>query len=169
MWSICTGVDSYLTIYGKYVQCFMVVLGVCAIVTITIMTSFYKLTENSPWFNKVGSFEKTEAGYLLTLGKTYQFKDVKRLCAWKSDLYGTKLWFLLIESEKKIKVMSKPLIDEQTFESVDLYKIYHQILKDNPDLKSERNADGTALPYFYLNKGWFIKLIFFEPKKVEKS
>lgn len=123
--------------------------AVCAIVTIAIMTSFYKLTENSPWFNKVGSFEKTEAGYLLTLGKTYQFKDVKRLCAWKSDLYGTKLWFLLIESEKKIKVMSKPLIDEQTFESVDLYKIYHQILKDNPNLKNERNADGTALPYFY--------------------
>ena len=54
---------------------------VCAIITITIITIFSKLTNNISWFNKIGSFEKTEAGYILTTGKIYLFKDVKRLCA----------------------------------------------------------------------------------------
>lgn len=122
---------------------------VCATVTIAIMISFYKLTENSSWFNKMGSFEKTEVGYSLTLGKTYQFKNIKRLCAWRSNLYGTEAWFLLIESEKKIKLVSRPLTKKQRFVNVDLYKIFNQILKDNPDLKKEKNTDGTVIPYFY--------------------
>lgn len=122
---------------------------VCATGTITIMILFYKHTENSSWFNKAGSFEKMEAGYLLTLGKTYQFKDVKRLCAWRSNLYGTESWFLLIESAKKIKIVSRPLTKKQAFVNVDLYKIFNQILKDNPNLKKEKNIDGTVIPYFY--------------------
>lgn len=85
----------------------------------------------------------------MVIGKTYLFKDVERLCAWKSNIYGTNLWFLQIEAEKKIKIISKPLINEQTFVSVDLYKIYNQILTDNSDLKQEKNIDGTVIPYFY--------------------
>lgn len=122
---------------------------ISAIVTITIITIYLKLTEHSSWFNKTGSFEKTEDGYKLVIGKTYSFKDVKRLCAWKSDIYGTALWFLQIEAEKKIKIISKPSISKQTFVGVDLYKIYNQILMDNPDLKQEKNTDGTVIPYFY--------------------
>lgn len=122
---------------------------VCAIVTIAIITIFSKLTDNISWFNKIGSFEKAEDGYILTLTKSYSFKDVKRLCAWKSNIYGTKLWFLQIEAEKKIKVISKSLTHEQTFADVDLYMIYNQILRDNPELKQEKNIDQTVIPYFY--------------------
>ncbi|MCI5655771.1 MAG: hypothetical protein SOT80_04975 [Candidatus Pseudoruminococcus sp.] len=122
---------------------------ISVIVTITIITIYLKLTEHSSWFNKTGSFEKTDYGYKLVIGKTYLFKDVERLCAWKSNIYGTNLWFLQIEAEKKIKIISKPLINEQTFVSVDLYKIYNQILTDNSDLKQEKNIDGTVIPYFY--------------------
>lgn len=64
-------------------------------------------------------------------------------------MYGTEAWFLLIESEKKIKLVSRPLTKKQRFVNVDLYKIFNQILKDNPDLKKEKNTDGTVIPYFY--------------------
>lgn len=45
--------------------------------------------------------------------------------------------------------VSRPLTKKQAFVNVDLYKIFNQILKDNPALKKERNSDGTVIPYFY--------------------
>ena len=71
-----------------------------AAVTVVIMVIYYRKTETCRAFVKTGTFEKTESGYRLIKGREYRFAEVKRLCAWRGNLYGTMFWTLQIEAER---------------------------------------------------------------------
>lgn len=119
------------------------------VMTVSISVLCFSVAKKMKCFEKTGTFTKTDDGYKLIMKREIAFKNVNRICAWKADVFGMNVWFLQIEAEKRIKIVSVPLTDEQTFVNVSLFPIWNQIVKDNKNLVQEKDDNGEGMPYDY--------------------